>query len=383
MIIYLSSIRLESGSFNTEMLFMLPLLLSTFLIWKLKQSNKRNFILFPLLGLISSLAVLFKPVAILPISGIFLWLSFHKKINIVLMIPLFIIGFLFPILLIFIYFNHYHAVPSLIENLVNYNREYNKAGLLILNEPILNILNWLKTVPGVLEPFLILSLVTLYWYRKSKSYLWWVGLIYIITSWIGAKLGGTREFPHYYLPMVLGLTFCSLLLFEKLINQKKRTVAILITLFLASWVVFPEFQILRSGPSAILRGEFGSAGYWFNDAPKVSNWILNNTNKNDSFLVWANEPEIYFYSQRKSMTEHINFYSFFYRPPSVKENWLKAVKNSPPDWIITYWLPVNDPPSYKELTQLFPNMTGYNRVAEVGTYTIFQKGNKFFPTEIK
>lgn len=373
MIIYLSSIRLEGGSFNTEMLFMLPLLLATLLIWKLKESSKRNLTLIPILGLISSLAVLFKPVAILPIAGIFLWLLFNNKTNIVLLICFFIVGFLLPILLIFIYFNHYHAIPSLIENLVNYNREYNKAGLLILNAPISDILNWLRTVPKVLEPFLILSLVALYSSRKSKSYLWWVGLVYIISSWIGAKLGGTRESPHYYLPMVLGLTFCSLLLFDKLFNQKKRIIAILITLFLAGWVVFPELQILRGGPMAILRGEFGSAGYWFNDAPKVSNWILNNTNKKDSLLVWANEPEIYFYSQRKSLTEHINFYSFFYRPPSVKENWLKVVKDSPPDWIITYWLPVNDPPSYEELTRLFPNMKGYNRVAEVETYTIFHK----------
>ncbi len=387
MIIYLSSIRLEGGAFNTEILFILPLLIATFLIWKLK--SKINFTLVCLLGLVSSLAFLFKPVAILPIAGIFLWLLFQRKINIVLLTLFFTAGFLLPIILIFIYFNNYHAVPSLIENLVDYNQQYNKAGLQILTASasdgggFLNIINWLKTTPKVIGPFLILSLVSLYWYKKSKSYLWWVGLIYIVSSWIGAKLGGTREFPHYYLPMVLGLSFCSLLFFDKLVNQKKRMIAILITLLLAGWVVLPEFQTLRAGPLAILKGEFGSAGYWFNDAPLVSNWIINNTNKQDSLLVWANEPEIYFYSQRKSLTEHINFYSFFYRPPIVKENWLKSVKNSPPDWIITYWLPVNDPPSYKELISLFPNMTGYNRVEEVGTYTIFQRMNKFFPTEIK
>ncbi|MCL5071159.1 MAG: hypothetical protein M1308_09720 [Actinobacteria bacterium] len=124
---------------------------------------------------------------------------------------------------------------------------------------------------------------------------------------------------------------------------------------------------------SVLKEEFGIYGYWFNDAPKVSEWITNNINKNDSLLIWANEPEIYFYSQRKSLTEHINFYSFFYRPPIVKENWMKEVKNSPPDWIITYWYPVNDPPSYKELVQLFPDMKGYNKVAEVGSYIIFHK----------
>lgn len=387
MVIYLSSIRLEGGNFNTEMLFMLPLLIATFLIWKLKGRSRINLAYVFILGLISSLTSLFKPVAFLPIAGIFLWLlSFQRKINIVLLPLFFIAGFLLPIILIFIYFNNYHAILSLIENLVDYNQQYNKAGLWILTASVsdgggmLNIINWLKTTPEVLGPFLILSLVTLYWSKKSRSYLWWVGLIYIVSSWIGAKLGGTREFPHYYLPMALALSFCSLLLFERLINQKKRIVAILITLFLAGWVVFPEIQILTGGPLAILRGEFGSAGYWFNDAEAVSNWIINNTNKQDSLLVWANEPEIYFYSRKKSLTEHINFYSFFYRPPMVKENWLKGVKDSPPRWIITY---INDPPSYKELVQLFPDMIGYSRVAEIGMYTIFQRINKFSPMEIK
>ncbi len=390
MIIYLSSIRLEGGTFNTEMLFMLPLLISTFLIWKLKERSKINFTFVAILGLISSLASLLKPVAVLPIAGIFLWLlSFQRKINIVLLPIFFIAGFLLPVILIFLYFNNYHAIPSLIENLVNYNQKYNADGLWILTAPvskgggILNIINWLKTVPKVIEPFLILSLVTLYLYRKSRSYLWWVSLIYIVSSWIGAKMGGTRDFPHYYLPMVLGLSFSSLLLFERLINLKKRIVAILITLFLASLVVFSEIKFLTGGPLAILKGEFGTMGYWFNDAPKVSDWILKNTHKKDSLLVWANEPEIYFYSKRKSLTEHFIFYSFFYRPPSVKEEWLKGIKNFPPDWIITYWFPVNDPSTYKELTELFPDMIGYNVAADVGTYRIFQRMNKFSPVEIK
>ncbi|MCL5071160.1 MAG: hypothetical protein M1308_09725 [Actinobacteria bacterium] len=188
-----------------------------------------NFALVLTLGLISSLASLFKPVAILPIGGLFLWLlSFQRKINIAFLISFFTVGFLLPVAAIIIYFNHYHAIPSLIENLVDYNRGYNAAGLWILTASasegggVLNIINWLKTVPDVIGPFLMFSLVTLYLYRKSKSYLWWVGLIYIISSWVGAKLGGTREFPHYYIPMVVGLSFCSLLLFDKLINTKKR-----------------------------------------------------------------------------------------------------------------------------------------------------------------
>lgn len=380
MVIYLSSIRLEGGNFNTEMLFMLPLLISTFLILILKNKTNRNSLYLFLLGLISSFAALYKPVAILSIAGLFIsLLSLKKKVSSFLMTLFFTLGLLLPVVVILIYFNSYNAIPSLIENLVYYNQQYNKDGLWILTASanhgggIVNILNWLVTVPEVILPFLIFSIIILYRFRKSTSFLWWTGLIYIITSWIGAKLGGTREFPHYYLPMVLGLCFCLLLFFDRLIVQKKRNLTIAVTIFLASWVIFPEIQTLIGDSLAVIKGEFGSAGYWFNDAPLVSKWIINNVNKNDSLLVWANEPEIYFYSQRKSLTEHINFYSFFYRPKSVKEAWLKGIKDSPPDWIITYWQPVDDPPSYKELTQLFPNMIGYNRVQQVGTYAIFHR----------
>lgn len=377
LIIYMSSLRLEGGDFNTEILYILPLLISTFLIWKLKKANKVNLILVFITGLVSSLATFFKPVAILPIALFFLWLLYsQRKINIVLLISFFTMGFLLPILITLIYFNQYHALPSLIENLVYYNQKYNADGLWILTAPvhrgggILNIINWLITFPVVIEPLLVLALATLYLYRKSKSYLWWMGFIYIFSSWVGAKMGGTREFPHYYIPLVVGLSFCLLLLFDKLIEIKKKISAIFITVILAGLVVLPEVPILVGGPLNVLKGEFGIYGYWFNDAPKVAEWILKNTNKEDSLLVWANEPEIYFYSQRKSLTEHINFYSFFYRPQVVKENWLRGVKEFPPDWIITY---VNDPPSYKELIQLFPDMTGYNKVSEIGMYIIFQK----------
>lgn len=380
LIIYLSSLRLEGSNFNTEILYLLPLLISTFLIWKIKETTKNFFVLVFIAGLISALAALFKPAAILPAGGLFFWLLFfQRKISIVPLMLIFAAGFLLPILIIIIYFYQYQALPSLVENLVDYNQKYNADGLWILTAPaskgggIFNILNWLKTVPEVIGPFVALSLVALYTYRKSKSYLWWVSLIYIVSSWIGAKLGGTREFPHYYIPLVAGLSFCSLLFFEKLIKSKRTNLAMLITLILAGLVIVPEASNLISGPLGVLKGEFGTYGYWFNDAPKVAKWITKNTHKSDSLLIWANEPEIYFYTQRKSLTEHINFYSFFYRPPAVKENWLKGVKSSPPKWIITY---INDPPSYQELAQLFPDMAEYNKVTEIGTYMVFQRKNE-------
>lgn len=376
MVIYLSSIRLQGGHFNTEMLYILPLIFFTLLVWKLKTENRINFVSVAILGLLGSLTSLFKPVAILTVGGILIWLLCfykHSRINLVIYL---IVGFLLPIILILLYFYQYHAIPSLIENLVYYNQLYNRAGLKILTLStqdgggFLAIINWLKMLPPVIQPLFILSIAILFKYRKSKTYLWWIGLIHVSSSWLGAKLGGTREFSHYYLPMVLGLSFSSLLLFDRLINKQKGVVAILITLFLTGWVVLPEFQVLRGGSLAILRGEFGGEGDWFYDATKVSSWILNNTDKEDSLLVWANEPEIYFYSHRKSLTEHINFYSFSYRPRSVEEKWLRGVKNFPPDWIITY---INDPPSYKELNQLFPGMTGYTKMENVGTYMIFHR----------
>lgn len=378
LVVYLSTLRLEGGSFNTEIMYLLPLMGYVYLIWKIKNEQKVNYILVIFLGILASVATLFKPVAILPAGGMFLWLLYYqRKIQIILG---FIFGFLLPIILLLGYFYQHQALPSLIENLVFYNQGYNKAGFQTLTlfpeNKIGNVtvINWLRAMPWVIQPFFFLSIIILLKYRTKKTFLWWAGLITLISSWVGAKIGGTREYPHYYLPLVLGMMFCSLLLFNHMIKQKRTILPIILTLFLSGFVVLPEIRDLTGGPLAVLKGEFGTEGYWAYDASRVSNWILYNTKSTDSFLVWANEPEIYFYTKRQSSSQHINFYSFFYRPPSVKENWLKSIKDSPPDWIVTYGPPVPDPPSYNELVQLFPDMSGYKQQnIDVGSYLVFHK----------
>lgn len=370
---YLSSIRLEGTNFNTEVLMALPLLVFSYLVWRLTFTKKKKGLLAIFSGVFAAIAVLFKPVAGISIAFIVFWyLLYTKKFKDILFITL---GFLIPTILVVGYFWINNATEALIRDLIFYNQQYTKAGLeqsKIFSKAgatgLLGYAEWLKKIPRVLSPFILFSIMGAIFAKNAKSTIWWISLILVATLWAGAKMGGSREFPHYYLPLVIGMGLVFALTIDKMIRQGQQAVVYFVTVFLLLWLVIPEFRYWKASPLEIQRKQFGSQGDWFYLAPQVAEWIRENISYTDDMLVWGSEPEIYFYSSRKSPYKYINFYAFLNSQDEWDE-WLRVLTLNNPDLIVTY---TNDPPTTKELDK-FIDRTMYTKVKKIGTYMILRR----------
>lgn len=349
-IFYFASIRLEGSNFNIEMQMILPLLIFTFLIWKLNQKTGKRMLIAFCAGAVASIAVLFKQVALFPIAGLTLWFLLNKR----KWLEVFIlgIGFSVPVLMAIAYFWQHEALEDAYRGLVIYNQGYSREGLKQANiyiaggaTGLAGYINWITRIPHTILPFFLFSIGGLYFLRKKKKSVWWLGLILLSTFWLSAKMGGSREFPHYYLPLVLGMGFVFIFLVNTLIKKGKKLLVYVILIFLIGWVTLPELACWVGEPLEIQRKQFGIQGDWIYEAPLLAEWVSNNVASKESLLVWANEPELYYYASKKAHANYMHFYGF-YHLLGEKEKWLENLNHDPPDWIITY---LNDPGTYAEL----------------------------------
>jgi len=147
----------------------------------------------------------------------------------------------------------------------------------------------------------------------------------ILISW--ALLSAVAVFPGYYfrnhyylflLPAVsvyFGLFFD--IIFEWANNQHKKIYQVIPPLFFLLCIIY----YLASGYDFFIKdtpAEASVSMYWsnvFNNAVIISNYIINNTKKEDKILVIGSEPEIYFYTQRKAATGYIYIYPLMERHP--------------------------------------------------------------------
>ncbi|GEM_PF-4233534 len=379
MIVYLSSIRLEGSYFNIEMQMIFPLLVYCFAIYWLSQKNARKRLIIAFIaGLSVFFAVFLKQVAVFPVAGLGLWLlTKNKKVKEILLMAL---GFFIPTLIVILYFGYQGAFDEAFRDLVVYNRGYTQEGLKPENifiagqaKGLLGYFNWITKMPPAILPLFLFSIAGLIFLRKQKSPAWWVSLILIVTLWVGIKTGGSREFPHYYLGLVLGLSFAFLFIADKMVKKKRKGLLGIVFVILIFWVVIPEFKLWLGKSVAIQEKQFGIQGSWFYTAPLVSEWIKENTKSNDTLLVWANEPEIYFYSGKIAPGGFMHFYGF-YHLPGEKEKWLGYLSANPPDWIVTY---KDDPGTYAELMDFLANKPfSYEFIRDTGYFFVLKK-NEF------
>jgi len=75
----------------------------------------------------------------------------------------------------------------------------------------------------------------------------------------------------------------------------------------------------------------------FNDAREAAAYIRENTKPDDRIAVVGSEPEIYFYSRRKSATGHIYTYALMELHPyarKLQEEMIQQIEQSKPDYVV-------------------------------------------------
>jgi hypothetical protein len=373
--LYVSSIELEGSYFNTEIQAMLPLILFIFLIWKMKESKQLNYKAAFLTGILGSTSILMRQTTLYVVLLLILWHFLLKKS--IKTLCIIFLGIVLPFLLFGIYFYKNNALGDLYTFLIYYNRRYTEEGFRLADilraggsNSFLGYIGWFIRLPATLAGFVGITIFNLIISKKVERGIKTpliFGALIVLSSWIGVKTAGSRGFAHYYLALIPGFCIMSAIFFKNMAKRKQELVIIASLLLLVGWLVAREYKYWLSAPYDIQKKQFGGEAYWFEDAPKVAEWIKGNTLEDDTFLIWANEPEIYFYTGKKTDTKYINFYGFYYLPEEEKI-WLQKQISSPPKWVVTY----TDDPTYKDFEAFTKKQPCYREKVQIGKFLIHE-----------
>jgi hypothetical protein len=323
--LFLSLPHLTALSANTEKFMLLPLVgLVALFVFRRSQERPRDYFLA---GLLAAAAILYKPIALLPTALLLLyWLGGKlikggdtKKI-LKSFIPV-IYGGLALVVLVFSYFIFTGAFTSFWRQAVVFNLSY--IGYL---KEHFSPMFW--HYAGIFwQNFWLLLLICPFslFYRGQLIWLWWglflVSLLTVFTSPMG----------HYYLLLAPFLILIIAAAFSGLWPRLKNIEP--------EWkeVVFAVFIVL------ILSVSFTSIGEQFSMKPdELSVWIYGNnvpfveskimaekiketTKPDDKIFVAGSEPQIYYLSQRKSVSKFDITYPFIINTPRRLEYQKEAI----------------------------------------------------------
>ncbi len=319
-----NSFRIEAARANTEQI-MVPFLLLA--VWSFQKGLGKSSPYWLLAsGFASGIALLIKQVAVLPALVLlgFLVLRAISQRNwrrSTVEIGAATAGAAIPVLATVIYFGAAGALDDLYFAVVQYNsmyvRAYWEAGGARLDnfDPILT--PWAYAALGFLfsYPFI-----------KRRNGGWGLLIVtWTLANLAGAKMG-LRDFPHYFVPVVPGIAILAgayissvserLAALIRGASWLRPALAIGVAMGLFVWQAeeYVDFYF-RSTPAEMAKVEFGGEGeHTFACSEEVASYIRTSTQPEDEILVWANEAQVYFLSERQAASRYIYTYPFAFIP---------------------------------------------------------------------
>ena len=163
--------------------------------------------------------------------------------------------------------------------------------------------------------------VALSLYRGKPFERLFLGLL-LIFSFL-AVIPGFFFRPHYFIPMAAAVGMLAGFFLEYLnlrIGPKFRRIpyvtGIVFVVLVIAVLNGRKHYFFQADPVDLCRELY--AGNYFAEAVPVADYIKANTKVDDRILVFGSEPEIYFYSGRRSVTPYIFLYDLAYPHPYVK-----------------------------------------------------------------
>lgn len=184
-------------------------------------------------------------------------------------------------------------------------------------------------------------------------------IIYITVASALSIIPGFVFRNHYFIMMLPavallnGIFFNSVIYrFEKFrINYITRLLFVFSFMFLMVWSIVQQESILFSmDDDSVMRQAHQSS--IFSESIKVAQYIQNNSNKTDLIAVLASEPEIYFYSHRKSAIEYLYMYPLFEKQPfayHMQRQVIQQIEKNNPKFIIFYPFEYSESEKFNEL----------------------------------
>jgi hypothetical protein len=354
-----------SGGNLTETYALLPITLILGACWGYLSTDKR-FFLFGV-GLFTAGSFLFKPTYIsvgVAVSLILIYLRIRQRklLRLTGELGLISISFIIPLLFVAAYWAAHNDLYDLLFAVFIHNKLYVQEGfslrafiatlrIFIVEQPLSALfgLTLVSLIVYVVENWKKFRRIdSIYMEIRDQEYarLWImpVLIIAIFLDIIFTALPGTN-FRHYYQIPILTLATITCYLFDRLLNlrsilPKFNTETVLIlsatAVILLPWSVevigkelpsLANWKELRSNPNITI---------YQPDA--IEQFILENSQPEQSILIWDYDPIIYFHVDRSSPTRFI-FLRHLYTPIPGASNgfaeFLQELQNDPPILIIT------------------------------------------------
>ena len=331
---------------NSEHFVIFFLSISLLLFFRYRSKKHNGYLVWA--GIFSGLAFLTKQHAIgylLGIAFVLIFLKLHHSKNTfsqkAIRLSLYGGGVAAPFVLVLIWILLFDDFDRFWFHTFTYAREY--VGLTTYEE------GWFELKKRIIENFSVnpflwafatFGVFTLNFLRPSK-YLQRIFYPLLIGSLMAISLGLYFR-PHYvmFLPLVLSLFLAH---FYHLITKWKSSLLALMLFVVGSLTYFIIdreylFQWDHNWTSNRLY-----YGHPFREAVKVGEYLSKNSEEGDEVLVVGAEPQINFYSQRKSVTGYIYTYPFFENHPFVdqmSDEWMEEIRSNPPKYIVLmgHWI---------------------------------------------
>lgn len=308
---------------NTEKFMILPLLVVVY-IFLIHKETKKLFWWF-IGGIFAALAFSYKPISLPVIIYIFfLWSikNYRLEKNLKKLFNKILAGFFGFFLIISLTISPFIITKTLnylIELVIIFNFHYVKN----FGNGWLNFVNYLKKFFFywyILIPFLIFL-----FYRRPKNFFFYFFLFLISLLTVFQSPMG-----HYYLQVI---PFLTLLVSGSIIEltkstriEKRKLLNILIPFIIIIFLLYPIKNQFYLNPDQLTLWIYGSVNP-FVEAPIVANFVKKKTRENDKIFVAGSEPQIYFYSQRQSISRFIITYPLNLETP-FRQKYQKEVINN-------------------------------------------------------
>ena len=373
---YLNLPQLNNGFFYTENLqvFLLSVAFYCFIRWYQQSENK--YLL--LTGLFCGLALITKQTEF-GLVVITLIVIIKRKLNIRQLLSLdtakqllsFSLPLLLPAALFAAYFYFVGAWSDLVDQNLSYNRIYvmqTSISMILASSTALSYFE-LPTLVALL-PFILAQLTTPLlkpksrWRFLERNPFGFLPIIWIGLDWIVVSLSG-RGYEHYYLQLILPLSFAGAFLLNDIWNfwvsnpkrlasqtSKRANIFIVLCCLFSIFTSINPLQTLGSiygekvsdlqRPSNLIITDNQPPGSTV--ATQVSNYLLNEAGllPNEQIYVWGMGAQINFLTGAGSPTR------FFYNAPLTTPDYsssqlyqqlLKALQTSPPQFFIDTGFP--------------------------------------------
>lgn len=312
---------------NTEKFMILPIIALVVLFVYFQNSQKKWP--YVLAGIFSTLAVFYKPICLPVILFIIIfWLikyyrssSFLGTIKPFLLIGISAIGTALILLVPFL-----KVFPLFYQEVFTFNVSY----LSSFGNSLDNLANYMGKFFHYWWILLILPFGLLF--RKPNNFYYYLILLIIsLLTIFSTPIGHYYLFLMPFLALICGALFSSFI--ELLSKDKHKILMIAIVLPMMIYIMlFPLKEQFSLNPAELSEWVYGTVNP-FGEAKEVANHLAQITNEGDSVFVAGSEPQIYYYSRRKSSTRFMITYPLNlptpYREQFQKELISDLEKNRP------------------------------------------------------